>query len=485
MGIYKVIHIKLPKKLKNIKNKVPILVFDKCDKNSKDKQLLMFEVAQWVRKQFKCIVMLPMRDITYDMYKDEPPLDTFVRDLVFRIDPPDLLKVLLYRLMYIERINKSIQNEQRHYTLENNIKVLIKPEQLIDYYRQILHVIRKDDWAREIFFRLSNRDIRGAIQLFEDLCRSGHIKTSEILNIKLLGSDYILPSYKIMNALLRKNRKYYTESNSNFTNIFASDFKDDFPDPFVRLNILQWLKIQKDILGPNAILGFHKVEDMIKDLQPLGHSEHVIKRELTNLIKKNLILNENQHLTLEDGDLIRISPAGSLHLNLLKNVSYLAACAEAVLYRNSDIKERIAKRLSNTRYLDLPNQINNAKDMLEYLKDYKQLFLSNPSSYLQNGCIFDGFDLQESMDIITKVEEQLSEREQLFGCDIEGKIIYHDKNSILLKFEERLRGFLAVNDPLCNLSEDVYNQLSKEDILKCKVLSYDESHNSYKLMLLE
>lgn len=246
----------------------------------------MFEVAQWVRKQFKCIVILPMRDITYDMYKDEPPLDTFVRDLVFRIDPPDLLKVLLYRLTYIERINKNSQREQRHYTLENNIKVLIEPEQLIDYYRQILHIIRKDDWAREIFFRLSNRDIRGAIQLFEDLCRSGHIKTSEILNIKLLGSDYTLPSYKIMNALLRKNRKYYTESNSNFTNIFASDFKDDFPDPFVRLDILYWLKTQKDIIGPNAILGFHKVEKLIKDLQPLGHNEIVIKRELENLVKK-------------------------------------------------------------------------------------------------------------------------------------------------------------------------------------------------------
>lgn len=198
-----------------------------------------------------------------------------------------------------------------------------------------------------------------------------------------------------------------------------------------------------------------------------------------------MILNENQHLTIEENDLIRISPAGSLHLNLLKNVSYLAACSEAVLYRNSDIKELVAKRLSTTRYLDLPSQINNAKDMLGYLQDYKQLFLSNPNSYLQEECIFKGFDLQESLDVIIKVEEQLSEREQLFGCDIQGRIIYREKNSILLKFEDRLRGFLATNDPLCNLTEEVYDKLIKDNILKCRVLSYDESHNSYKLMFLE
>lgn len=67
---------------------LPIVVLDNCDKRTKDEQLLMFEMAQWLRKEYECIVILPMRDSTYDRYRHEPPLDTVVRDLVFRIAPP-------------------------------------------------------------------------------------------------------------------------------------------------------------------------------------------------------------------------------------------------------------------------------------------------------------------------------------------------------------------------------------------------------------
>ena len=52
--------------------KIPIIVLDNCDKRNKEEQLLMFEVAQWLRTQYKCIVILPMRDSTYDVYKSEP-----------------------------------------------------------------------------------------------------------------------------------------------------------------------------------------------------------------------------------------------------------------------------------------------------------------------------------------------------------------------------------------------------------------------------
>lgn len=65
--------------------KIPIVVLDNCDKRNKGEQLLMFEVAQWLRAQYKCIVILPMRDATYDTYKSEPPLDTVVRDLVLEL----------------------------------------------------------------------------------------------------------------------------------------------------------------------------------------------------------------------------------------------------------------------------------------------------------------------------------------------------------------------------------------------------------------
>ena len=151
--------------LKRHENRIPIMVLDNCDKRTKDDQLLMFQVAQWIKDYFKCIVILPMRDSTYDVYKNIPPLDTLVKDLVFRIDPPDYLKVLQARLEYITRL----KTKKSSYDLPNGASVIIKPEEQIEYFKCMLMAIRKNTWASNIFYKLSNRNTREAIQLFEDL----------------------------------------------------------------------------------------------------------------------------------------------------------------------------------------------------------------------------------------------------------------------------------------------------------------------------
>src|SRR5687768_1755382 len=76
-----------------------IIVMDNCDKGRLEEQLLMFEVAQWVRDQFRCLVFLPIRDVTYDLHRSQPPLDTALKDMVFRIDPPPFPKVLERRII--------------------------------------------------------------------------------------------------------------------------------------------------------------------------------------------------------------------------------------------------------------------------------------------------------------------------------------------------------------------------------------------------
>lgn len=162
------------------------MVLDNCDKRNKGEQLLMFEVAQWLRAQYKCIVILPMRDATYDTYKSEPPLDTVVRDLVFRIDPPDLLRVLQARLDYITRITEQSSNT---YILENGMRVAVKRSELIEYFKYIIVAIRKDRWVANLFYRLADKNTRNGIQIFEDFCKSGHMKEKDILAMRVLGDD--------------------------------------------------------------------------------------------------------------------------------------------------------------------------------------------------------------------------------------------------------------------------------------------------------
>lgn len=268
---------------KEVEGSLPIIVLDNCDKRNKEEQLLMFQVAEWLRTTFKCLVILPMRDNTYDQYRNEPPLDTVVKDLVFRIDPPDLLKVLQSRLNYIVRNTKP---EARTYVLDNGVNVEINYSELIEYFKCILMAIRENSMTLDIFYKLSDRNTRYGIQIFEDFCKSGHINSGDFLMMRTAGKEYTLPSYKFLNALLRKNRKYYNGEESNFINLFGSDFHDDFPDPFVRIDILNWLQIQARQVDKDKEKLF-VVGDIIRDLQLIGHKDTIIHRELNYMIKKD------------------------------------------------------------------------------------------------------------------------------------------------------------------------------------------------------
>ena len=317
---------------------IPIVVLDNCDKRNKAEQLLMFEVAQWLRKQYQCIVILPMRDVTYDTYRNEPPLDTVVKDLVFRIDPPDLLKVLQARLDFITR---TTDRSGFAYVLRNGMQVVVKRSELIDYFRLLMVAIRNDRWVSNLFYRLSDRNTRNGIQIFEDFCKSGHMDEEEIFSARVLGDGADIPSYKFLNVLLRKNRRFYNGEESNFINLFGSDFHDDFPDPFVRIDILNCLYDKLNIEGPSGSKGFFPILTLIKELQLLGHKKEVILRETVYLIRKGLIFCEASSGPIEVEDLVKIAIPGSLHLNMIGNVTYIAACAEDTLFKSPQIMTRI------------------------------------------------------------------------------------------------------------------------------------------------
>ena len=377
---------------------LPIIVLDNCDKRNKDEQLLMFEVAQWLRTAFKCIVILPMRDSTYDLYRDEPPLDTVVKDLVFRIDPPDLLKVLQARLDYIVRITDQTDST---YILKNGFNVKIKKTELIEYFKCIMVAIRRNNMASDIFYRLSDRNTRNGIQLFEDFCKSGHILADDIFMMRAVEKEYEMPTYKFLNAMLRKNRRYYNGDESNFVNLFYSDFNDDFPDPFVRIDILLWLKSHNSKKGPTKNKGMFPADEIIEDMQLIGHDKDIVLREINYLIRKGLIFSETL-FSVEKNDLIKITIPGLLHINLLHNVTYLAACAENVLFKDVSVMTNISRRLASSSYLTKLSMVLTASEMVKYLESYRNEFCSHPEAFLYDGDQIGIYDMEDCKIAISK-----------------------------------------------------------------------------------
>lgn len=467
-----------------------IIVLDNVDKGSTQDQLLMFQVAEWFRTQYSCLVVLPLRDSTYNTHKSTPPLDTVIKDLVFRIDPPDLLTVLQLRLKYIYRLEKK-EYDVNNYTLENGMKVVLQENEHLEYFKFVLNSIRHDSLVRSIFYSITGRDTRSGIELFIDFCKSGHLSAREFFAIKATEGEYVIPNFIMMNAILRGNRFYYSDIESKIKNLFASQYNDDWVDPFVRLDILKWLDNMKSIPGSSGVKGFHKADALINDLSILGHNEKVIFRELTFLIRSKLIISESSSDEFDKDDLIRISQYGVLHIYLLSNITYLSACSEDVLYRNLEIAKKISDRISGRigdGYLSRTTVIYNVEDMLNYLREYRLNYLSSPSEIV-NSCNVDIYDLEECFNSLDKIKSHskdvlnIDERKKKYpsGLEIDCIVTSVKEFGIFVSIDFTEEGFIP------NRRLKYFNPEDFEitDIISAKVIEYRIDHARFELELIE
>jgi hypothetical protein len=492
-------------------NKLFVIVLDNCDKRNKETQLLMFEVANWLKKEFSSLVFLPIRDTTYDRHKGEPPLDTVIKDLVFRIDPPALSEVLYKRIKYAI----AETNESKSYYLGNGIKVNYKQKEEKEYLACILKsLFDNDPFFRQLVNGIAGRDVRRGIEIFLDFCKSGHITEEEILKLRASGGNYVLPSHLITRVLLRGNRKYYGDENSHIKNLFHSiPGEESMPNPFVRIAILQWLKNKYRTRGPNQTLGYHKVTDILSALIPLGYSEERILAEIITLVAARCIATESQQeeylsdvlssgdamdlSLINPDDLVSIAPAGHTHLQLLTNLDYLASCAEDVWYEELQIAQKIANRISGkdgVGHFSLPSSLHNAIDLVDYLTEYQKKFISKPEIYLEEDKYENLVDLNPSANVVSRTKDRYPDFVDIeklkldfpAGMIVDGQIIAKSAYGAFIEFGLHAVGFLHISEfnKTSRLSAAVsLLKAQKGDWLKVQIKTYRSEHKKFDLKL--
>ena len=398
--------------------KLLVIVLDNCDKGNRDDQLLMFEVATWLKEEFSCMIFLPLRDTTYDQYKAVPPLDTVIKDLVFRIDPPLLEKVIYARLNFALR-EIEVQNSKFSYTLNNGMRVECTRLEVGQYLKSMVATLFQDPLFRRIITGLAGRNIRKGLEILLDFCKSGHVSENEILKVRTAGGDHALPNHLVMKILLKGKRKYYSDAHTNVRSTFHSNESDPLPDPFVRLDILQWLKNNYRIAGPTRMPGYHKVERLIQTLQSRGHSAQTALEQLKELAAAGCVSAESQTADICPDDLVSISPSGFVHLDLVRNINYLSTVAEDLLFRENQAAKAIANNMTGQgKYRADSRQvaISNAKVMMDYLCMYRETHFPGEVSVLSSESspkLFDLDDLQCFVDRSVENDSHLRTAKQM------------------------------------------------------------------------
>lgn len=467
------------------KGKEFIVVLDNSDKRNLEEQLLMFEVANWIKDNIKCIVFLPLRETTFDHFRNEKPLDTVIKDLTFRINPPSLEKVIYNRVKYADRLVK--KNDKNYYILSNGIRVHYPSTDELYYLKSILRSLFQNKFFKRLISGLAGRDVRKGIEIFLDFCKSGHISESDIIQMKHSQGEYKIPNHIVSRVFLRGNRVYYSDSDTRIKNLFYSDPSDDFPNPFIRVAILTWLNERKRIKGPSGILGFFKIDNLLSDLSKLGHNADNILEELKNLNKNSMIISESQSTEqLEIDELISINSTGYIHLELLDNIDYLSSCAEDVWYSKETVATTIAKRISNRDtfpHFSYHTVSNNSLDLIDYLNDYSKYFTTQ-KDFLADSSFSSPLDFEGLKNNIQNYRENIqigNEIELKKGDIVYAKILTIIKSGLICELDgTSYAGFLHISD-IENQNfyeEDIYH-VGQEFEVEIKI--FKSEHKKYNV----
>lgn len=472
--------------------KLLIVVLDNCDKRNRDDQLLMFEVASWLKDRFPCMVFLPLRDTTYDQYRDEPPLDTVIKDLVFRIDPPLLERVIYKRLNYALRV---INNQQTKFTyyLPNNMKVECARSEVATYLQSMISSLFQDAFFKRIITGLAGRNIRKGLEILLDFCKSGHIGEDELLKARQSLGEHKLPNYLIARILFKSKRKYYSDNESHIKNLFSSSHEDSLPNPFIRVAILSWLKSTSREYGPNRTKGFHKVKTLLSFLQSTGHAEERAIEEISNLTISGCILSEAQTHEITPEDLIAISPAGLIHLDLMRNIDYLSTVSEDVYFRENQPAKKIADNLIGRGPFKIDSRqtaLNNSSILINYLDAYHEKFFIGPAKLLIEEYSEDLLDIKSLVEYVKRASNNDDTYKKLHkfeaeypeGTEVDAQIVSIQTYGVFVEFGLEGRGLVRKSQQSQNYA-NLFNSFETGEWIRVKVGKYSAQHNGFYLSL--
>lgn len=388
------------------RGKLLMVVLDNCDKKNRDEQLLMFEAAQWLQKEFRCLVILPLRDETYDNHRDQPPLDTALKDLVFRIEPPLFQQVLIKRVQLALRELDDGGNGSLRFTLPNGYTVEYPKSDQAYYLTTIVKsLFEHDRFVRRMIVGLSGRNMRRALEIFLEFCNSGHIGEDQIFKIRQSEGAYTLPFHQVATVLLRMNRRYYDSDHSYIKNVFSSRQNDTLPGYFCRFMILRWLEMNFSSSGTSGLRGYFPKRDIKHALVPYGLEPDVIDREFNYLLTAQCVIAEHLRLdSVADEDLVRLGPAGFVHLELVSNINYLAAISEDTFFNDRLQAERVCSRIRNLDgHLQMMTAYNNAGEIVDFLESVRKQLIPPNGTFMEDNIIERITDFNSARDALDRM----------------------------------------------------------------------------------
>ncbi|MGA7453679.1 MAG: hypothetical protein WBW73_21200, partial [Rhodoplanes sp.] len=306
-----------------------VVVFDNVDKRSRDVQLAIFEAAQWFKELTRALVIVNLRDTTFEAHRDEPPLDAFINAVNFYIKSPRFAAMLRKRLdIVLDNIRQDPElSKAQKFTIESGATITYDSARLGEFLTSI-YVSLFDRKAANIGAALESltaRNARSALGMFADIIASPHIPTSQIGSTAAASEVARIEEDRIVRALMRGRYRLFNNRLRYVGNILSPAPQSMRPSNFLYADILEFLIRNRKVKIDYSVEGYASGRTIVNRMGQLGYDEGDAFSALAQLSKWNLV--EPESLLIDDislDDPLQVHASGFIHMRyFLKRAEYL------------------------------------------------------------------------------------------------------------------------------------------------------------------
>jgi hypothetical protein len=166
-----------------------------------------------------------------------------------------------------------------------------------------------------------------------------------------------------------------------------------------------------DQAGTAGLRGYFPKDSIKQALIPFGLDPGILDREINYLLAAQCVVAEHlRNDSVSDTDLLRLGPAGFVHLDLLGNINYLAAVAEDTLFSDRLQAENIAQKIRSVNtQLSKHTTHSNASDLVAYLEELKTKLLPDNGAYMAGNLIETLTNLEAAREAVRRMAKAEAE----------------------------------------------------------------------------
>jgi hypothetical protein len=364
-----------------------VVVFDNSDKRTSEEQIAVFQNALAFSAQHPCSLVLTMRDETYDIYANAPPLDTVSKHRIFRVTAPRLVDVVKKRLdMMIDCVEAELPSKLS-YSLHGGAVVEYNNGELRKYLQKIFNdLLSTDRTARNFLEAIAGKNIRKALEMFVGILVSPYLAEDHV-GFAASKSDSKVPEWMVIRALMRGRYSFYSDvrDESYIHNLLQVEERSRSIDNFVIPEVLAILIRDRRRTGELGIEGYRLVGKLVEAPELLDYSEVDIIWALNHSLACGFISAESLYerkVSLES--YVKVTASGFYHLKVFaRREEYLSNVAMSLWIRDQQSAAQVADSMvvARTGHSDRYRNVSQRFDVLaRYLRAQAAHRLSRSSA---------------------------------------------------------------------------------------------------------